>query len=191
MKNNGQRNQPRRIRKVKHSKDPRRHVFRYDEHVPHTDDISLVVLKGHLLVEEMLNELARNVFPNAGYLDDACLSFHQLPRVVRSAVRAKHKDSCWDLILALNSLRNDLVHNLEPPKLKNRVQALIDIAATAQPIRPDLIDKSQCHKLDQDERVQQAVVDCMQFLRTLIFASEVVKTRKAAPSRRSQTKRPR
>src|SRR5215472_4023776 len=151
MKNNGRRNQPRRIRKMKPSEDPRRHVFRYDKHMPHTDDISLVVLKGHLLVEEMLNELARNVFPNAGYLDDARLSFHQLSRVVRSAVRAKSEDSCWDLIFALNSLRNDLVHDLEPPKLKSRLQTLIDIAATAQPIRPDLIDKSQCHKLDQDE----------------------------------------
>ena len=182
MKNNGRRNHLRKIQTVKHSKDPRRHVFRYDKHMPHTDDVSLVVLKGHLLVEEMLNELARRVLPNARYLDDARLSFHQLSRVVRSAVRAKSKDSCWDLISALNSLRNDLVHNLEPPKLKRRLQALFDIAAIAQPIRPDLIDKSEDHRLDQSERVRQAVVDCMQFLRTLIFASEAVKSRKAARS---------
>lgn len=167
---------------MKHSKDPRRHVFRYDKHMPHTDDVSLVVLKGHLLVEEMLNELARNVFPNARYLDDARLSFHQLSRVVRSAVRAKSRDSCWDLIFALNSLRNDMVHNLEPPKLKRRLKALFDVAVMAQPTRPHLIDKSQDHRLDQSERLRHAVVDCMQFLRTLIFASEAAKNNKATRS---------
>jgi len=38
-------------------KDPRRHIFRYDDHMPDTEDLALVVLKGHLLVEEVLVEL--------------------------------------------------------------------------------------------------------------------------------------
>jgi hypothetical protein len=38
--------------------DHREYVFRYDQHMPETDDLALTVLKGHLLVEEVLFELA-------------------------------------------------------------------------------------------------------------------------------------
>ena len=57
-------------------KDPRRHIFRYDDHMPDTDDLALVVLKGHLLVEEVLIELAGLVLPHSQELDNARLSFY-------------------------------------------------------------------------------------------------------------------
>jgi hypothetical protein len=152
--------------------DPRRHVFRYDEHMPDTDDLSLIVLKGHLLVEEMLLELSRVLLPNSAFLDEANLRFHQLAHIVRAAEPTKSQDNCWKLIFALNSLRNELVHNLEPPKLETRLQVLFAIAGEVQAYGDIQIDKSRDNELQTDERLRQAVIDCMQFLRALIFEHE-------------------
>lgn len=152
--------------------DLRRHVFRYDEHMPDTTDLSLIVLKGHLLVEEMLLELARLLLPHACFLDEARLTFHQLARVVRSAEPLKSDDKCWDLILALNSLRNELAHNLGSPKLKAKLESVQDLAAVAQPCSEMQIDKSRESALEADERVRHATVDCMYFLGLLIATHE-------------------
>ena len=164
----------------KQSDDPRRHVFRYDQHMPHTDDLSLVVLKGHLLVEEMLKELTSTLLPNANHLEDARLSFHQLARVVRSAAPTKSNDKCWELILALNSVRNNLVHNLESPKLKSQLRVLFALAERVQPTQGVTIDKSGYAALGEAELLRQSVVDCMQFLRGFMLKSKKRKKRKAA-----------
>jgi hypothetical protein len=153
------------------TKDPRRHVFRYDDHMPDTDDLALVVLKGHLLVEEVLVELAGLVLPHSQYLEDARLRFHQLACVVKAAVPSKPND-CWQLVFSLNSLRNDLVHNLEPPKLHARLFELFKFDELAQPFEGHTIDKSTDSSLEDSERLRHVVVDCMQFLRSLIFEYE-------------------
>jgi len=132
-----------------------------------------------LLVEEMLGELAGNVLASARYLDDANLSFHQLTRVVRAAVPVKSRHKCWDLIFALNSLRNDLVHNLQSRRVKGRLRDLFTIAEKVQPVDGMKIEKSQDAKLERCERLRQCIVDCMQFLRGIIF---VVEEKRGRPS---------
>ncbi len=92
-------------------RDYRKHVFRYDEHMPETDDLTLVVLKGHLLIEELLVDLVHLALPHAEYLEPARLSFHQLACVARASL-PQASDPAWELVLSLNSLRNDLAHNL-------------------------------------------------------------------------------
>ena len=163
--------------------DPRRHVFRYDEHMPDTRDLSLIVLKGHLLVEEMLVELSRVLLPNAGFQEEARLTFHQLAHIVRAAEPTKPNDECWDLVLALNSLRNELVHNLEPPKLELRLRALFTVAGKVQADWDMAIDKSRDSELETDERLRQAVIDCMQFVRGLIFEHEKRRRNTPCPPR--------
>jgi hypothetical protein len=150
--------------------DPRRHVFRYDEHMPDTDDLPLIALKGHLLVEEMLVELSSKLLPHHEYLDDASLRFHQKVSLVRSALHLKHNHRAWDLINALNRLRNDLVHSLEPPKLANRLDELFRVYAEIQVDDDMPINKSHEADLDRPERLKNVVIDCMQFLRNLLYS---------------------
>jgi tellurite resistance-related uncharacterized protein len=45
-------------------------VFLYDRHMPKSDDIELIVLKGHLVVERVLNDLADAVLPSPKFLPD-------------------------------------------------------------------------------------------------------------------------
>jgi hypothetical protein len=149
-------------------RDYRDYVFRYDEHMPETDDLTLVVLKGHLLIEELLVELVHLALPHAAYLDKARLSFHQLACVVRSSVQ-RESDPAWELILSLNSLRNDLAHNLESPKRDERLQQIFQLDSQVQPDPEMVFDKSNDSSLDDAERLRLAIVECMKFLLYIIF----------------------
>lgn len=150
-------------------KDWQMYISRYDKHIPQTDDLSLIVLKGHLLVEEMLTGLAELVLPNSRFLAEARLSFHQLTCVVKSAVRLRAEDKCWELILSLNQIRNELSHSLEPPKLNARLAHLWRTYDSTQPIDDIIIDKRPEAALDSTQRLRHVIIDCMQFLGSMIF----------------------
>ena len=144
--------------------DPRSYIFRYDEHMPDTDDLSLIVLKGHLLIEEMLIDIRDKLLPHAEYLDSVNISFNQLLHVIRSAIESKYDHKSWDLIIEFNRLRNKLIHNLEPPKLKILLTQLFNLYSQTQPSDEIHINKSGEVKLDTTQRLRNVVVDCMQFL---------------------------
>lgn len=148
--------------------DPRSYVFRYDKHMPDTNDLSLIVLKGHLLIEEMLIDIRDKILPHAEYLDSINMSFNQLLYVVRSAIESKHDHKSWDLIIEFNRLRNKLVHNLEPPELKTLLTQLFNSYSQTQPFDEIKIDKSGEVELDTVERLEHVVVDCMQFLMSVL-----------------------
>ena len=69
--------------------DPSKYVFRYDEHMPDTKDLSLIVLKGHLLIEEMLIDIRDKLLPHAEYLDSVNMGFYQLLSVCKISSRIK------------------------------------------------------------------------------------------------------
>jgi len=105
----------------------RRYILRWDDFMPDTDDLSLVVLKGHLLVEEMLSELLGHLLPFPQHLEGLHLSFHQKASIVRAACQYDENNEAWDLITALNKTRNELIHNLEPPKLEKVLTTLFSV----------------------------------------------------------------
>lgn len=66
-----------------------KYILRWDDYMPETDDLSFIVLKGHLLVEEMLVELRDRLLPKSKYLDELHLSFKKLASIVRAASSTK------------------------------------------------------------------------------------------------------
>lgn len=147
--------------------DQRRHVFRYDEHMPRGDDVSLIVLKGHLLIEEMLLELAMLAVPNPKHLEQASLGFHKLAHVVRALVAEKSDDKYWELILGINALRNQLAHKLQPHDLDQRIAKVLELDKQVQPFEGIAIDKST-ENFKPADGLRQAIVSCMQFLQGAI-----------------------
>jgi hypothetical protein len=135
--------------------------------MPDTDDVTLIVLKGHLLVEEMLVQLAEIVLPHPQYLSDAKLMFHKLACVVRAAVPQRSDDVAWELIFSLNSIRNDLAHNLESSQRQTRLDRLFEIDVQVQPTPGMIWDKSEDNLLDDPERLRRVVVTCLEFLVSL------------------------
>ena len=148
--------------------DPK-YVFRYDKHMPDTDDLSLIVLKGHLLIEEMLIDLRDKLLPHAEYLDSVNINFNQLLHIIRSAIKSKHDHKSWDLIADFNRLRNKLVHNLEPPKLESLLIQLFNVYSQTQPFDEIQIDKSVETELNTSQRLKNVIIDCMQFLMSILF----------------------
>ena len=148
--------------------DPRRHVFRCDEQLPEVDDLSLIVLKGHLLIEVMLHELGRLTTRHPQYLKQADLSFSKLAHVLRAIVMSRPEDECGSLILQLNSLRNKLVHKLNPDDLRAAVSKVLEIDRRAQPFDDIRLDK-RGESFDDAEGLRHAVATCMLFLLCLVF----------------------
>ena len=96
------------------------------KHMPDGDDVTLIVLKGHLLIEESLREVVGTVVAHAELLEEARLSFSQLMHLAKAMSWRNHDSDIWDILKIINSLRNDLAHRLEPEKLEVKVRRATD-----------------------------------------------------------------
>ncbi|SRR6266571_705493 len=102
-------------------------LHRLIEHLPQSDDLTLIVLKGHLLVEERLLDLVGlRLRANDNALKDARLRFAQLIPLARVASGRDQYPGLWRALERLNSLRNDLAHHLEPRQVEGLAKAIID-----------------------------------------------------------------
>lgn len=104
----------------KHDRDHLERLVRYLK--PATDDPTYLVLKAHLLAEEVLYRFIESQAHRPGSLGDARLGFAQLVALSRSFHRYSKEDWWgWPALKKLNALRNLLAHNLEPKDLNERI----------------------------------------------------------------------
>ena len=83
------------------------------------------VLRGHLIVEERLGDLAAAYAFNPDHITNLRLTFHEKLQLAR-AFDAKHADQpIWAAIAALNSLRNDVAHHLTSDQRNQRYQQFL------------------------------------------------------------------
>jgi len=113
-------------------------------------DLTLLVLKAHLLLEEELYNQLRQLFPNPAQYDRLNLRFIQNVMLARAlCVRrtdegepVSHVELCFDALEALNTFRNRLAHNLEPQDLQQFLDRLQ--LTSPEPLRvddPELVTK--------------------------------------------------
>lgn len=89
---------------------------------PDQGDPTYMVLKAHLLMEEVMYEYLESSVARPEHLKDARLSFSQLLALSRANHRFSSNDWWgWQALQKLNSIRNDLAHQLEPTKLKQKI----------------------------------------------------------------------
>lgn len=99
---------------------------RFSKHFPRTGDLTLIVLKGHLLLEEEINDLLSQFMKNKNYIEKAKLSFYQKICLVESLLlEGSTKGTCFEIIEMINLLRNNIAHKLEPKKLEAKVRDLL------------------------------------------------------------------
>jgi hypothetical protein len=82
-------------------------------------DGTLLVLKSHLVIEELIRTKLAECLPHPEYMARANLSFFHVLCVARAVfpdeLRIRDgQPSTWDLVEAWNTLRNRLAHKLEP-----------------------------------------------------------------------------
>ena len=99
---------------------------RIEEQFRHVDETALVVLKGHLLIEEALDAIISRFVHHAAFVEEARLRFPQKVSIARSMSLDEHENGMWEIAIKLNSLRNDLAPALDSPKRAGKTQSVIN-----------------------------------------------------------------
>jgi len=102
--------------------------------LPHGKDPELVLLKGHLLIEEQIRALIDRRLQNPQALKEANakLEAHQAIQLAQAFFPPGHMVDTWRAISKLNTLRNAIAHNLVENKegLADRIEAWVQSAPT-------------------------------------------------------------
>jgi hypothetical protein len=96
--------------------------LRVIKHLPKDGDLSLIILKGHLLIEELLFALVSSAARDPSAIASARLGYYELASVAKALFYEKRMGPVWGAMFELNKLRNTFAHNLEPPDLKEKLQ---------------------------------------------------------------------
>src|SRR5271166_447862 len=101
-------------------KELERYVKEFNERISAIDPLASTILKCHFLIEEQLNGVLEAVAKAPKYLDLDRSMFAQ--KVKWARVFAPLGDNIlWSLILAINTLRNNVAHTPEGPGRKNAI----------------------------------------------------------------------
>ena len=96
-------------------------------HIPDDADVSIVILKGHLIIEEELNKAVISKVISATDIEKARLSFKQLMLITKAHYVNEENSWCWSALEKLNKIRNSFSHNLEPKDLDEKLAELIEL----------------------------------------------------------------
>ncbi|MBC5786392.1 hypothetical protein H8N03_25870 [Ramlibacter sp. USB13] len=91
------------------------------------DEAVHVLLKGHLLIEEALNRILEQYVFHREHLEDARLTFNQKVLIGRSLALRKNNIGEWELIAAINTLRNELAHRLNSPERERKLKRVKEL----------------------------------------------------------------
>lgn len=97
---------------------------RFTDQLQQVDDVAQVILKGHLVIEELMTEAIKTFLLHGEFVEQSRLQFHQKLQLCRAMSISDHKNEMWALIASINSLRNQLSHSLDPDDRHKRVEAL-------------------------------------------------------------------
>lgn len=85
------------------------------EQLPHyAEREELIILKGHLLVEELLRAYVDTRLPNASAFHHRQFSFCRCVMIAKALTVPSNASWVFEGATKLNSLRNDIAHNLDP-----------------------------------------------------------------------------
>ncbi|MCU7810454.1 MAG: hypothetical protein KZQ77_04355 [Candidatus Thiodiazotropha sp. (ex Notomyrtea botanica)] len=88
----------------------------FEQHLPENNP-ELIILKGHLLIERLLDKYLYINLEQPNKLNNARLTFTQKTALVSAMHHDTKCDWLWSNIKLFNQLRNELSHNLESDKL--------------------------------------------------------------------------
>jgi hypothetical protein len=145
---------------------------RHNEHFPSESDLTLQVLKGHLLVEELLRELfiLQLQFPAAlKGKGGTSLDCHRIICLVQAITPYSDKEPwIWLAARKLNKVRNNLAHKLSHENLGQEVANLIKYVMTEnQTISQDATDL-EIPKKHEFELVIMSMCTCLSAFKAII-----------------------
>ena len=102
------------------------YVVGFFHHVWKDTDVELAILKSHLLIESLTKDFLSKKIKHPEHLEKANLGSYQAILLARSLNDRNTNDWAWEAALKLNSIRNDLSHNLIPQKLQSKIDEFIN-----------------------------------------------------------------
>lgn len=117
------------------------------DHLPDSDGLTLIVLKGHLLIEEEINETLSVLVKDPQPLFKEKLPFSHRLAVLRALLGPVLSNAHGiDSVAKLNIIRNKMAHNLVPRKLDEAINEFIKM--TFSQVGADFIEElSQSHQV--------------------------------------------
>lgn len=109
-------------------------------------DLKMVLLKGHLLIEELLQSMIDRKVHNKGELEEARLTFHQrlcFARAFKSSNLHPELDWVWEAVKRINSLRNMMSHHITPKGFEEKLEEFVELILNHFPVlfKGDSTDK--------------------------------------------------
>jgi hypothetical protein len=104
-------------------------LSRFAKHLPAEEDlpIELVVLRGHLLVEEELREVVRAKFLEPRAYDLRETKYSTLLRLAHAVYGDAIPEWKWRVAHEVNVLRNLLAHHLEDETVEPRIERVLSL----------------------------------------------------------------
>jgi hypothetical protein len=139
----------------------REHFLHLISHLE-SDNAALIILKGHLVVEERLTAVIEKFVFHPKHLDKARLTFTQKLAIARSLSLDENKNSMWNFCEKLNALRNTLSHSLDGER-RAKAMAAVKTAYVAE------CSGMTVGKHDEDETVMLAgiIALCIGFIHAM------------------------
>jgi hypothetical protein len=104
---------------------------RFRRHFPRrSNDLTLIVLKGHLLMEEAVNRMLASFLLKPQAIEGAHLRFHQKLCLLRALAPVGAEGTVFRLFEAaekLNILRNRLAHHVDHPQVEARAKDFLSL----------------------------------------------------------------
>lgn len=102
------------------------HQSKYNKHLTPELDMTSLVLKSHLFLEEILYEIVLLHCKTPKALEGIQFSFHHKLKLAEALYgvhlyKLKIPGGVWPVLDALNKLRNDLAHKIDSPKLEDKI----------------------------------------------------------------------
>ncbi len=121
--------------------EERESISYFLRHMPDRDsDLTLVVLKGQLLIEQKTREFISERMLAPAALNDARLSAYQATCLGEALTLPNNEPKrLWSVLRKLNTLRNQLAHNLNPQGINERVQEIVAEYSEAWPIQSGFV----------------------------------------------------
>lgn len=93
-------------------------------HLP-KQDLTLIVLKGHILVEEQLLSAVCESVPFPDSIKKGNFRYFHLSAIAKALFYRSDEQWLWESVSRLNTLRNQLAHHLEPESLETCVKQFL------------------------------------------------------------------
>ncbi len=92
--------------------------------LPRGQDLTSVILKGHLLIEEQVRQIIDKRVKKPDALRDANFDCYQAICIAESFFSEK-EEYIWKAFKKLNRIRNELAHNVEPRGLDDQIDDFV------------------------------------------------------------------